>query len=334
MSVLTQAKVHELVASKNVLFDVSASTPIVEVFNLLEQKNILSVPVFGQPGSWLGAGGDNIVIGGKQYIGIVSVLDLVACVFRNSSTTSFGINEKALVTTELMKVLGWPVSSAIGSTDESLSLWIEQDDKAVMDAMEQFAKGVHRALVLPISGLANEVKLLTQTDVVTFLSEKRFQSASLERIFNSKLKDLHQPDQTKDIVNVSMSDNLIDALNVLLESKVHGVGVVDDEGKLKSVLSVSDLRGMMAPRLASLRFLTVSDFLQQKEPRRFDEVVPVPFICNHDDRLGIIVEAILQLHFHRVWLIDNKNQPTDVLTLTDIINIVWGNERAAMHSLE
>jgi CBS domain-containing protein len=131
-----------------------------------------------------------------------------------------------------------------------------------------------------------------------------------------------------------MSDNLIDALNVLLESKVHGVAVVGDGGKLQSVLSVSDLRGMMAPRLASLRFLTVSDFLQQKEPRRFDEVVPVPFICNHDDRLGIIVEAILQLHFHRVWLIDNKNQPTDVLTLTDIINIVWGNERAAMHSLE
>ena len=320
MSVLSQAKVHDLVASKKILFDISASTPIVEVFSLLEQKNILSVPVFGQPGSWLGAGGDNIIVGGKQYIGIVSILDLVACVFRNSSTAGFGVNDTALVTTELMKVLGWPVSSAIGSTDESLSMWIETLN--VYDAMEQFAKGVHRALVLPVVGSSTEVKLLTQTDVVSFLSENRSRSKSLDHVFNSKLKDLLRPDQKKDLVNVSMSDNLIGALNVLLESKVHGVAVVDDDGKLKSVLSVSDLRGIEAPRLPSLRFLTVSDFLRQKELRTSDESLSVPFICTLEDRLKDVVDTMLQFRFHRVWLIDGKNQPNDVLTLTDIIHII------------
>jgi len=322
MNFLSQARVYDVIASKEKLYDVPASTSIREALELLENKQILSVPVFDAPGRWVDSGGNEVIVGNKQYIGIVSIVDLVTYTFREGTTA---LNEEN-------SVLSRPLSSAIGSTDESLSMWIETLN--VYDAMEQFAKGVHRALVLPVVGSSTEVKLLTQTDVVSFLSENQSKSALLNRVFNSKLKDLLRPDQKKDLVNVSMSDKLIGALNVLLESKVHGVAVVDDDGKLKSVLSVSDLRGIEAPRLPSLRFLTVSDFLRQKEPRSFDEIIPVPFICNHDDKLGAIVRSMLEVHYHRVWLIDGKNQPNDVLTLTDIINIIWNCERAVMNLSE
>jgi len=82
------------------------------------------------------------------------------------------------------------------------------------------------------------------------------------------------------------------------------------------------LRGIEAPRLPSLRFLTVSDFLRQKELRTSDESLSVPFICTLEDRLKDVVDTMLQFRFHRVWLIDGKNQPNDVLTLTDIIHII------------
>jgi CBS domain-containing protein len=311
MDFLAQAKVHEIVAPKEKLHDVAASTPISEVLILLEKRQILSVPIFDAPGRWVDAGGNEVIVGNKQYIGIVSVLDIITYAFRECTTA---LNEAN-------SVLSRPVSSAIGSTDESLSIWMETIN--VHDAMEQFAKGVHRALVLPVlENSADEVKLLTQTDVVTFLSGNQAKSALLDRVFNSKLKDLNRPDQTKDIVNVSMSDNLIDALNVLLESKVHGVAVVGDGGKLQSVLSVSDLRGMVASRLPSLRFLTVSDFLRQRELRTYDEPLSAPFTCTPEDRLKDVAETMLQFHFHMVWIIDYKDQPTDVLTLTDIINII------------
>jgi CBS domain-containing protein len=328
MSVLSRAKVYDIVASKESLVDVSASTPIVEVLSLLEEQQILSVPVFGAPGSWAGAGGDDIVVGNKQYIGIISVLDLVAYIFRNSSATSSSEDPSAQETMEMQRVLVRPISSAIGSTDESLSIWIESAQKDVLDAMEQFSKGVHRALVLPVTAEANEVKLLTQTDVVSFLLKIQSSCASLERIFNSKLKDLRRPDHKKDLVSVSISDGLIQALHIVLESKVHGVAVVDDEGKLASILSVSDLRGIVAARLPSMRPISVNDFLRQKEPRSFDEPLPTPFTCTRDDRLGDIVDAMLQQHFHRIWLVNDAEQPTDVLTLTDIIYIVWKSERS------
>jgi CBS domain-containing protein len=315
MNVLLQAKIHHLIASKEALIDVSASTPIVEVLSLLEQKQILSVPVFDAPDSWVDADRAEIVVKNKQYIGIISVLDLVVYIFRNSSETN---------PSEDASVLARPVSSAIGSTEESLSVWIESTN--VLDAMEQFSKGAHRALVLPAADSSNEVKLLTQTDVVSFLFKIKSNSASLERIFNSKLSDLRRPNCKKDVVSVPISEGLIQALRVLLESKVYGVAVVDDEGKLASVLSVSDLRDVVASRLPSMRSVSVNDFLRQTELRSFDEALSTPFTCTRDDRLKDIVEAMLQFRFHRVWLVNDAEQPTDVLTLTDIIYIVRNSE--------
>lgn len=318
MSILSRATIQHLVAPKNILLDVPCSTPIVDVLSLLEEHQILSVPVYSAPGSWVGAGGAEIVIGNKQFIGIISVLDLIAYIFRESASDDSTQHE-----TELQS----PVSSAIGSTDESLSIWIESAHKDVLDAMEQFSKGVHRALVLPVDEASSkEVKLLTQTDVVSFLFEVRSSSASLERLFNSRLKDVRRPDFKRDIVCVSLTDGLISALHVVLESRVHAVAVVDDEGKLMSYLSVSDLRGIGASRLLSMRTLSVDSFLRQKEPCGS---IPTPFTCSREDRLEDIVASMLRLHFHRVWLINEYGQPTDVLALTDIIYTVWKSERSA-----
>ena len=77
-----------------------------------------------------------------------------------------------------------------------------------------------------------------------------------------------------------------------------------------------------------MRSASVNDFLRQKEPRRFGEPLPTPFTCTRDDRLGDIVEAMLQLHFHRIWIVNDAEQPIDVLTLTDIIYVVWKSERS------
>jgi hypothetical protein len=123
MSILLRVKVSDLVATKRVLFDVPASTSIGDTLAALEIEHILSVPVFGTPGSWAGAGGAELIINGKQYIGIVSVLDLVSSILQNAPYFDQGSVQNALTR---------PVSSVIGATDESLSLWIETSDKPLV----------------------------------------------------------------------------------------------------------------------------------------------------------------------------------------------------------
>mmetsp|Transcript_57919 Transcript_57919/g.131245 ORF Transcript_57919/g.131245 Transcript_57919/m.131245 type:complete len:259 (+) Transcript_57919:505-1281(+) len=254
MSILLQAHVSNLVSSKRPLLDVSASTKIADALDLLGAENLLSVPVFCTPGSWAGAGGTDVTVGRKQYIGIVSVLDLISYVVKNSRP-SFGE-----VNPFVQNALARPVSSAIGSTNESLSIWVEPADKEVLNAMEQYAKGIHRALVPPPdSNLPNGVvKLLTQTDIVRFISEIRSNSVSLEGIFNSSLHALHNilPARSKDLVSVRSSCNIMQAIETLLQHNVHAAAVIDEHsGEIVSVLSMSDFRGRFKVSLFDCLFL-------------------------------------------------------------------------------
>jgi CBS domain-containing protein len=335
MSVLMRFTVWNLVKDKMLLFDVAASTRIIDVLMLLKEQKLLSVPVFSTPGSWTGAGGAELIVGGKQYIGIVSVLDLVAFIFRNSASSS---EPPATQEASVHNAITRPVSAAIGCTEESLSLWVEPAGRGVLAAMEQFSKGVHRSLVVSPSTLAvssssgfplGEVKLLTQTDVVKFLLEMRSNSASLERLFNATLCELPRADSKKNLVSVAGTDSLSRALDIMILARVHGVPVVDDAGHLETILSISDLRGVLAAQLPSIRLIPVRDFLRQKEPRLgLHEPLPKPLTCTSDNRLGEVAQAMIRHRFHRIWIINSDGQPTDVVTLTDVIYLAWNAERS------
>ena len=329
-SVLDSARVSEVVSTKGELVDVSASLPILDVFELLEEKNLVSVPVYGRPGSWVGAGGVDIIVNDKQYIGIISILDLVSYVFLSSTSPETASVDEA----KLLRALQRPVSSAVGSTDESLSLWVENADKSIMSAMEQFSKGVHRALVLPAATLdgfsvvSNQVKLLTQTDVVVFLMQKEIESHSLRHLFGTPLRLLHRPVGKRDLVSVAYTDGLITALHTALQLNVHGVAVIDAKGKMCSVLSVSDLRGIVSAQLPKMHSVTVGDFLRHKSRG----LLPVPLTCSAHSTLREIMKSMVECRFHRIWLVGAGGDPIDVISFTDIISIIWNSERSVRDS--
>ena len=131
MSLLLSTTMKDLVVSKRGLIDVAASTPVGEVLELLDGHQILSVPVFGSPGSWLGAGGTEIVVGDKQYIGIISVLDLVVFIMYSVS----GSMTDAQADANIQRAQARPVFEAFGSTDESLSFWAEVESQELVSMM-------------------------------------------------------------------------------------------------------------------------------------------------------------------------------------------------------
>ena len=61
------------------------------------------------------------------------------------------------------------IADVIGSTNESLTLWVEDVQQPLYRAMEQFCKGVHHALVYNSQDKSAPLKYLSQTDIAAFL---------------------------------------------------------------------------------------------------------------------------------------------------------------------
>jgi CBS domain-containing protein len=173
--------VGDLVSEKRHLIGVEASTPVGTVLNLLKEENILSVAVYGTQGSWLGSGGVDLVSNHRQYIGIVSMMDLLAYILRGNPET----------------VLNQRIVEAVGSTSESLTLWVEPASRPLFFALEQFCKGsnfslssqsypagTHRALVHDEKAEGSPIRMLTQTDVVHYLIRHRDTFPHLEVSFS------------------------------------------------------------------------------------------------------------------------------------------------------
>jgi hypothetical protein len=216
--------------------------------------------------------------------------------------------------------------------------------------MEQFSKGVHRALVVPkVGDEATGVKFLTQTDVVSCLLTHHSVSASLRTIFNQPMEQFQRPN----LVIITSESSFIVALQIMLEAKVWAAAIVDkDTGVLISTLSVSDLRGtknshfltkyrssrlldcvlllysgFVTSALPALSSIPVVDFIRQKNGIPSDEPLSAPLTYKNDDRLGDVVGSMLSSHYHRSWKVDDHGRPTDVMTLTDVIRTVWEAER-------
>lgn len=64
-----------------------------------------------------------MIVGKKQYIGVVSILDIIAFVFNNSDICDIGA---------VQAILSRPIFHAIGSNDESLSLWTVSLDSSIV----------------------------------------------------------------------------------------------------------------------------------------------------------------------------------------------------------
>ena len=116
--VLRNTKVQQIVQHGNRLVEIPYTATVNDALNTLLAKNILAVPVAAPPGQWIGAGGSMILESDKstgamrkQYIGMVSVLDILIHVSEDEE----GENLADRLTAQ--------VSSIIGHSIEGLSLW-------------------------------------------------------------------------------------------------------------------------------------------------------------------------------------------------------------------
>lgn len=316
-----QTVIGDLVSSKASLLEVPATTSVEDALSILDKFKILSLPVYGAPGGWIGAGNSELIIGSKQYIGIVSVLDLVAYLFPIPNPWTAGGS--------LAERLKAPVTSALGSTNESLSLWVESESKPLLVLLELFAKGVHRALVTSADGVSS-TKLVSQTDVIKFiLSQPRI--GTLAGLLDTPLGKLEtqvaggqvsaEGSRGGRLVWLDQCTPLAEAVKLLLQEHTAAAPVLDS-GRLLTQLSMSDFRGFSVATATKFAGVSVGDFLKHMHHGTLHK----PLVCTASTNLGDLLESMLRAGVHRVWFTTPSGGVEGVVSFTDAIKLVYENE--------
>lgn len=297
-----EVKVGDVTANNPPVLGLDYRMPISEALSVLEDVKIQSVAVYGPPNSFIGAGGVEIISDGKQYIGIASILDILAFSLKN------------------VNYLECNLSDVIGSTNESLSLWCEDCHKPLYFALEQFVKGVHHSLVRDSRDESAPLKYLAQTDIVRYLLDDSKAMPHLQLVLVQPVEVM----STKTVAHVSLSTPLTDAIMLLVEYSA--LPVVNESGHVVSHLSASDFKGKSTDDLRRMPGATVLDLLRHQAEDQM--VLHLPLTVHRNASLFDAACKMLMNHVHRLWVVPREDDDVQleglgVITLTDILRAVY-----------
>jgi CBS domain-containing protein len=275
------------VASKTNLVTAQLSDTVETVLAKLNFHNIISLPLLNEA---------------AQFVGIVSLQDIVLdMVWRPE--------ERA----QTAHVLSRQIRDVFVLREEAKHLWVFQATDTLATIIETFSNGVHRALVTQKddSNRHSHYVMLSQSDVVKFLSQNltSFKDVSAKTLAQLKIGEKRTETITADI-------RTFDAFKILGDEYVTGLPIVEKEtGRLLANLSASDLRGLNVQKLMFLNESVESFLTAQKGGIR------APITCKSSTPFDQVIQTLVENNVHRVWLVDDKEKPIGVVTLTDILNV-------------
>ncbi|CAO2037236.1 unnamed protein product [Urochloa humidicola] len=295
--VLRERKVVDLARAKRRLVEVPYTATLAHTTNALLAARVSAVAVAAPPGHWIGAGGSMILESDpatgavrKHYIGMVNMLDILAHIAEASDAADADDE----VEVDLDRRMAVPVSSVIGHSLEGLTLWTLHPNTSVLDCVETFSKGVHRALV-PLESSAENVvavelvesapgyKMVTQMDVVRFL---RAHGAELRGVLSRTVRELGAINDA--VFAVPAGARVIDAIKAMRAASLTAVPVVDaaeadtdtlQDGVGKKAIetfSATDLRDCPVARLQPWLGISVTEFKRKVAEYRASNKPVVP----------------------------------------------------------
>jgi len=287
MSLLTTIHAGQLVASKSNLITASLNDSVESVLAKLFAHKIISLPLLNETG---------------QFIGIISLQDIVMdLVWRP---------EEKLPTSQNLARL---VRDVFALREEAKYLWIFQPTENLATIIDTFANGVHRGLVPQQDDQTKHYRyvMLSQSDIVKFLSQNL---SSFKDLANKTMTQLKLGEKRTETITADL--RTFDAFKLLGDEYVSALPIVEKEtGRLLGNLSASDLRGLT---VSKLRFLneSIETFLQAQLGG-----IRAPVSVKPSVTLAQVIQNLVDNRVHRVWLIDDKEKPIGVVTLTDVLNV-------------
>lgn len=293
-----KANVGDVVKDRGAIVSVEANTTLAATLDILNENNITTVAVYGKLGHWLGDA--SMVFGGKQYIGMTTILDILSFLLKADN-----IDLK----------LQCRVADVIGSTVETMSMWIESVDRPLFFCMEQFCRGTHHAFAID-GATRSDPKMLSQSDLVNYLVQNEGAMPHVASVLDIPIGSIASKVRDHVLPNTTMRD----AVHHMLQH--HAVPVMGSDGSVLSTLSASDLKGQLSTMVALIAPMTVMDFLLYRN----GDVIPPPFVLPITASVREAAHGMIRLGMHRVWVAGASSGDAGVVSLTDIIRAVFNAE--------
>jgi len=270
------------------------------VLELLGKNRITSAPVFNSK---------------KEFVGIIDMLDLVTYVSAKFSKVSLLAEESYR---QMDEYASKPIKDLLGASSRNAPKCIGYESSLLTLISMLSNPHIHRVAV--INEQKDLVGLVSQSKIVEFMYGKKDQLGEQLKVqVKSWLKKT-------DVVTIHMDRFVIEAFQTIWDEMVSGLAVVNDEGKLVSNISASDLRNtkMKPGQIIHELYQPLKQFLHIRSSTK--EQIMMGDLPKHDPifvtaeaTMQEVMERVITNKIHRVYVVDSNNKPTGVISLCDIM---------------
>jgi len=314
VGLLEQMTVNQLVGDKQVI-TVREDAQLKDVINLLAQHRILSVPVLCKDS--------------RDVLGFVDVMDVLTFIVRlvthghDMQEAQWSAWANDIITLQAKgEQFGQTHVKKVMASSKADMYFPVYGQGTVLQAMEHFAAGLHRAAVF---NKTNKVltSILTQSDVLQLML-KNLTGSSLG-VLGGKTIDELQLGTSSNVICMSTNALAIHAIYLMFFHNVSAVAITDENGRLVANFSASELRGLGHKNFDWL-LLNISDFLG-----RIASITPggkllFPLTCRKSTRIEDAINMLGTYRVHRLWLVDDQGKPEGLMSLTDVMRLLLPND--------
>jgi len=293
-TILDNTRIRDILPANRELFHVDKDDNVMNVFKKLTEKNVSGV----------------FVMSNGNAIGWVDLYDVL--VFLVYVLNEFGDGDVNSV--DLDEVFASPDMFEKHTASDVRNLSLKDDwvvvslDVTVAGVMPLLLENRHRVAVADSDGKV--VNVLSQLDLIVFLTHCRDVIARLQIPIEN-----HPSLIGKEVVSHFMQNSMLSALLSCYESGVTGLAVVDEFGKIVGNLSAHDLVGITNENISLLN-LSIQHYLIYEGKHMRPAVTVKP-----KDTLEMVFLKIVAYRIHRVYVVDDNQNPIGVISLTDLIRL-------------
>ncbi|KAI7906053.1 uncharacterized protein BX663DRAFT_428951 [Cokeromyces recurvatus] len=307
--------VSSLIHNQKVI-EIDGNLSVEEACQVLVENNISSAPVYahGERG---------------HYIGMFDYGDVIAYILLVLHRKPGQPDSDDIVDTESFEIKdivhralqGYKVPVRMASDlSRKNPFYSIMQEATLLSAVEVFACGTHRVSILKPDG--EVAGILSQSTVVKYLFENRKQFPEIDEILDKSIRQLNLGDET--VISVDASANVLEALSLMSTHGISSVAVLRGGKYVIGNISLTDVRHVMKGYNHRLLWKTCLQFVSHIRTQQGiadgQDRLPV-FDVRQETSLGFTIAKLLATKAHRVWVVDECNQATGVVSMTDVIRV-------------
>lgn len=310
-SKLVSTKVSSVVDSRAVVA-LSPKATIQDALELFKDNNILSAPVIND---------DGVCKGFFAMDDVIIHLDRVSKKALNLDGSTESPHVRSDQSRELehraKMFLACTVQDAIDEHRGSSMFLGVKNDQTIKDALMLFAKGVQRIAVFDS---AKEItSILSQSTLLKYISQN---FALLDGLENEPAAKLGIP--WSRVEKINSQSLVVDAVSTMHEKSVYAVPLVDDDGKVVSHISMSDLKrfAINTSSLAKVLEPTLHFVKDIRDSQNLpaNNIISVPNTATIKE----VVDALISNHVHQLYLVDPAiTHPVSIVSMTNVCHKIF-----------